>query len=381
MIVVCEPACEGYENVEFNAALLASVRQAFGEPLLFLAEPAHIGLVAQRVAAAGLGGVAFRPLAIRARSTGIASLLAEVRRVREVLGLARARDARAVLFSSTGAAGLFALKLLAGSPNPPCLVVPHGILETLGSPSGDRWFPRVLRMRNPVGLRYLVLSSSIEREVLREVPSLAGATSAAQHPYLFAEPAHCVPEAPPIRFGSLGTAARGRGLAALVELARDTLRTRPGKAAFVHIGPVRELALVEEARDAVVFPSRGYLPREEYEREIANIDYALFLNPSDSCRFTVSGAFLDAVSLLKPVIALRSSYFEHCFEQLGDIGYLCDTPEQVHELARQLCSRFPKAHYQAQREAMRAGREIFAPTAVGASLRAAFALWEAREAA
>jgi len=383
MIVVCEPECEGYEHVEFNVALLASLRRAFEEPVLFLAEPGHLGLVAQRCAAAGVGGVAFRPIAVPPRHLkGLARMLPDGRLHREVLSLARSRDARTVLFTSTTTASLFALKLLVGSSGRRCAVVPHAVLDSLepGGGNGERWFPYVLRMPNPAGLRFLLLSPSIETAVLAAAPGLTGATAAIEHPYLFAEPPPHHPDGRPVRFASIGVALREKGLASLVDLARSTVQARPGKAAFAHVGPVLDLELAEGARDVIAFPAtRGFLGREAFEREILGSDYALFLYPKGSYRYSVSGALLDAVSLLRPIIALRNPYFEHCFERMGDIGYLCDSLTQMEELLRELCARFPKSHYAAQQQELRKGREVFAPVAVGASLRAALEGWDVQE--
>lgn len=375
MILVCEPLCEGYEHVEFNAALLCAVQKGLGEPVMFLAEAGHLGLVAKRAAEVGLAGASFRALGPAGRAPGLSGALREMRRHREALALARHRGARAVVFSSTGPAGLFALKLLCAGASPPCVVVPHGILDSLGPDGRDRWFPSVLRMRNPAALRYLFLSSTIESEVLSRVPGLAGATASVDHPYLFAEPPGHEPAPPPLRLGSLGVARGGRGLDALVEVAREALATRSGKASFVHVGPVQDPDLAEKARDVVSFPLRGWAARADYEREVAQVDYALFLASPDAFRFSVSGAFLDAVSMLRPVIALRNPFFEHCFEQMGDIGYLCDSVWQVQELLGELTQRFPRSHYRAQQEQLRQGRAVFGPEAVGAAVRAAFEGW------
>ncbi|MGC4115286.1 MAG: hypothetical protein QM765_11910 [Myxococcales bacterium] len=375
MILFCEPLCEGYEHVEFNAALLAAVQKGFGGPVTFLAEAGHLGLVQQRVAEVGLTGVSFRALSPVRRTLGVSGAVAQMQRHREALTLARHRDVRAVLFTSTGAAGLFALKLLCARGGPPCLVVPHGILDSLGPAGGDPFFPAVLRMRNPAALRYLFLSPTIETEVLSRSPGLAGATAAIDHPYLFADPKDHPPEPPPLRLGSLGVARADRGLDALVDVAREALSSRSGKVSFVHVGPVQDPDLAEKARDVVSFPLRGWASREDYEHELSQIDYALFLAAPDAYRFSVSGAFMDAVSMLKPVIALRNPFFEHCFEKMGDIGYLCDTVWQAQELLGELSHRFPRSHYRSQQEQLRTGRAVFGPAAVGSALHAAFDRW------
>ncbi len=382
MILVCEPQCEGCEHVEFNAALLSSVLRAFGEPVLFLAEPGHLGRVAQRARAAGIDRVAYRPIEVPPRhQKGFGRMLPDGRLHREVLKLAGARHARLVIFSSTTTAGLFALKLMAGAGGALCVVIPHAVLESLDRRGRERWFPYVLRMPNPEALRFVFLSPSIEREVLAAVPGLAHATAAIEHPYLFSEPVPHLPTGRPVRFGSIGVALRERGLEQLIRLARATTQARPGRATFAHFGPLGDVESVDGARDVIAFPAtRDFLPRDVFERGIQGVDYALFLSPPGSYRFLVSGAVMDAISLQRPIIALRNPFIEHCFERLGDIGYLLDSLEEIEELLKRLCVRFPRSHYVAQQEALRLGRGAFAPAAAGAALREALARWEARRA-
>lgn len=380
MFLVCEPRCEGYEHVEFNAALLAALRAAGAGPILFLAEPGHLGLVAERAAAAGVDRVAWRPLTIPRRG-GARGALAETRLHRDVLRLARDRRAEQVVFTSTSSAGLFALKLLAAASPAPITVVPHGELEPLADPGRAAPYAQVLRMPNPSRLRYLFLSPEIERAALIAAPRLAGCTASIEHPYLFAPPAEHVPSAPPVRFGTVGLASRGRGLGELVLLARDLAAARPGRASFTHVGPIapEDAQLAEGARDVIAFPAvRGYLDRRTYDREIASLDYVLFLGAPGRGRLSACGAAFDALSLARPIIALRGPYLEHLFEQVGDVGYLCDSMAQLRTLARSLCSRFPRSHYAAQRQQALQGRGAFAPEAVARQLEAAWEAWDGR---
>ena len=44
---------------------------------------------------------------------------------------------------------------------------------------------------------------------------------------------------------------------------------------------------------------------------------------------SASGALLDAITWLKPIIANRIPFVANLFERYGDIGYLCDDPDQM----------------------------------------------------
>ena len=61
---------------------------------------------------------------------------------------------------------------------------------------------------------------------------------------------------------------------------------------------------------------------------------------SARCRLVASATFLDALSYVKPGIYLRNPYVEYYFEQMGDIGYLCDSYEEMREVVLAILS-FP----------------------------------------
>lgn len=71
------------------------------------------------------------------------------------------------------------------------------------------------------------------------------------------------------------------------------------------------------------------VPRDELERRIADLDFILYLYPSESYQLMASGAILDALSLQKPIIALKNNYFEYIFSKFGHFGYLFDSVQDI----------------------------------------------------
>ncbi len=77
-------------------------------------------------------------------------------------------------------------------------------------------------------------------------------------------------------------------------------------------------------------PSRNdFMPRTDYENAISSLHYILFFYPNSMYRYIASGAFFDAISFEKPIIAIRNSFFEYYFNRYGEIGYLCDNLEEM----------------------------------------------------
>lgn len=86
-----------------------------------------------------------------------------------------------------------------------------------------------------------------------------------------------------------------------------------------------------------------YLPREQYEFELNNVHFLLFFFPNDEYVFRASGAVIDAIAFEKPIITLRHPFFENLFLQGGDIGYICDSLDEVIELIKKINSN--EEHY------------------------------------
>ena len=86
------------------------------------------------------------------------------------------------------------------------------------------------------------------------------------------------------------------------------------------------------------------LSNEAFKRAVLNLDYILFLYPPDTYRLIASGAILDCIRFNKPVIGVRTDYFEYLFEKFGIFGYLAKDYDELIELLRkthQLKTHFP----------------------------------------
>ena len=55
----------------------------------------------------------------------------------------------------------------------------------------------------------------------------------------------------------------------------------------------------------------------------------LFLYDKGSYKLTASGAILEAIWNQKPIIALHNYYFDYIFEKFGDLGFLCDSIDEL----------------------------------------------------
>ena len=89
-------------------------------------------------------------------------------------------------------------------------------------------------------------------------------------------------------------------------------------------------------------------------------------------RLAASGALLDAITWLKPVIATSVPIVSDIFAQYGDIGYLCCSAEDMQRALHVVLTEMDSVRYAGQVEAMRRAREARLPIALAQHLRCIF---------
>ena len=384
MIIISEPQCRDFEHSRVNASLVHTVLLAFRESsVIFLGEPGHAARVRELLeeqAPEDFSRVEWRELSIPPRqSSGPGRFGAEWKAVRSTLRVASQEHASLVLFSSATEIGFFILKIqLAGSRHPvPVFAVMHGVLATVipGAPrkrfSSLRGMRLVFRLPQPRRLRYVALGESILRSLREFQPRAAHSTAAFEIPFSWT--VHELPEtqvAPsPVRFGYFGVSGgRGKGFDRFVALATQIREEFP-ESRFMMVGHLsteadrRRYARMQE--DFPVAP----LTQAEYARRAEEVTYAVSLTDPNVYRVGASTSFLDAISSVKPGIYLRNPYLEECFARMGDIGYLCDTYQDVCDCIRSVMNEFPLSRYARQRRNILMMRHMFEPAAISPHLR------------
>lgn len=387
LFIVYEPQCVGPEHVEFNSALIETVTRAFPSArVVFCAEASHLSLVRRRllVARGSTDPVRFVAVKVPARLGHPARRLAfELQAfATRLLRFSARTGARGLLFSSMTAEGLIGLKiaLYLNAPSGksiPIGVVLHAVLESLVQRPRRNPMMRLLSIRNALrfptarpDLRYVVLSKLFADETRTLLPELAQSLISIEHPYFFPLVPESMPRPPqrPVVFGTVGGAKLSKGYGAWGPLARDVQAAVGTEgASFVHIGVVYDPILFEAFPPVRFVTAKGWTKREDYERELAGLDYAVFLYPKDSYLLTASGALMDALCFARPVVALRNPYFEHCFSLLGDIGYLCNSIEEMRALMVSLVKDPPADRFLQQQDNIFKGRARLCPQEIAPS--------------
>jgi hypothetical protein len=146
----------------------------------------------------------------------------------------------------------------------------------------------------------------------------------------------------------------------------------PAAAEFVHVGLVVDAGVYDVCTEVRFVTREGWTDRDAFERELEALDFVVFLYRRDTYRLTASGALMDAFAFAKPLLSLRNPYFEHCFELMGDIGYLCDSIDELRDRMVELVRNPDPQRFLRQRENIVRNRALFAPQRAADTLAAAW---------
>jgi glycosyltransferase involved in cell wall biosynthesis len=330
MILVVEPVFPNAHHAPGNSGKLQAIRLAAGdEAVAFAAHPAHRDAVfdilgeAERtrythrdIDVIPAGGVTFR----RFRS-----------QIGSLVRLTRELKPRLVVCLGTQPETLFACRLLTMIRRDlPIVAVLHGNLHqaAAGWRSRDprrRWLDDRSSLRIAIGaskINFVVLDQSVSDAAL----SLGILPPERTHVWPLAIPDREVWERPHrpdparIRIAFLGSAKYAKGFGDFAAMTRR-LAAGSDRYEFSLIGGLQDPFPVEDLAH-IRIPS-GFLDRTEFLERLYAVDYVCLPLRDNTYTLTVSGAILDAIAALKPLIALPTPALRNVF-RAGPAGFLCD---------------------------------------------------------
>lgn len=370
-IVVVEFRYSGLTHADFNAALLAALRQGYPD-----ADIQYLAITSQarctREALYAMDPVAaatihFEPFPYAVGKDSILGFLKECYRWVRLATYSSVREADILVFTATNTASLGILKLLSLLLSTPksVWVVFHSLLARLLA--GDKALRATITLPQSENLKFLVLGPTIERNLRGLISLPANRLHSIEMPYFMKEASPAPTQGERIRFSFLGFATREKGILHFADLAHRF----DGLADFELVGSVLLPEMLQELRNRTN-PLQGLtgesIKPDEYARRVRTSTYLVGPYDPTHYRLTASASFLDSLAFAKPGIFLRSEYLEDCFSQLGDVGYLCDSVEEMHEIMHSIILEFPAERYAQQCTNILQNRARYSPEAVGAQL-------------
>lgn len=182
-------------------------------------------------------------------------------------------------------------------------------------------------------IHFCVLSESILKNVKSILPQIASCHfSYFNHPYIYKGAIKRNPPRSFINLGIVGSFNDVKGAKEFVWLVNELKNCSRIK--FSITGTI--MSRLDELKKLEVSLPSNYgakqVPSEEFSRRIQELDYILFLYPSNSYKLTASGAIMDSIDWGKPIIALKNDYFCDMFKKYGAFGYLADNMVEIKDI-------------------------------------------------
>lgn len=365
---VYEPQCEGLEHVAVNAAFLEIVLlQARGERVVMHGERAHLAALDSSLGAISSEVTWQEILLPPRRAASWSRFLREFRNWRRVASAARAQG-RGVLVLSCDAATVLSIKLLSWvCKTPPVQVVIHGIAAELRGWRSRNPFRKVFDFRFALDLpsrgriRYIVLEEGIREAILQLRPQRQSDTFVVPHPIGREEAQADLHVRPPsgdrLTVGFLGLATPAKGFDCFLDLAS---RFRADRRVEFHAIGTFAKGWRPDTSALSVPPRESKLSRADYVRAVRALDIVCLPFHGDHYELVASGAMLDAIANLKPLLAFPTTSLRH-LERAQPIGYLCESVDEMAEVIRSLAGGSDQEGYLRRVAGMRNLRHARSP--------------------
>ncbi len=387
MILVFEMVWTGTHHAPGNSATLQTIARAMpGETIRVFAEPSHLAELQADPALVANRGMSFVPIRISPYFRTKPHVVSARRFRQELATMAAALravpgDEPCLIFLiSASSTAIYAAKLLAALSRRR-VAIQVGMHGNLAEITGWRSRNPLIRAfdlrsaltsRHRVRLRFLVLEDAIRRELEHLAPEAAKRCDVLPLPINRAEIAAARPIAlaAPLRIGFVGQGTEAKGITAFLETAR-LLKARHGsRIDFFLVG--RPALGSDLARFSVLSHtvSPDHLSRDEFRTLLGSLHYVFLPFQPGYYNLSASGALIDAITWLKPVIATKLPFVEDLFARHGDIGFACDTIDDMRAVLDEAVERPDPARYERQIESLRRARETREPEALARVYRA-----------
>lgn len=380
MIIVLELMDEGVTHAPGNSQWTQVIaRAAPGQIVRLLAPPAHLEALKGDTNLRAQPNVELGEIPLitaHRRQVNVASLARfreEVAILRGALAaVPRGEPCLVVLASAAPTAAHAALLAgrLAGRAVAVQMVL-HGFANEVEgwrsrNPLARRFDLRGFMERTPKRVRFLALERAIAAELGRIVPGAAGRIDVLPLPVNADEVARAapVPLALPLQVALVGQTTAAKGIGPFLETAR-LLKARHGGAIAFHVVGRRFPETDAAALSVLDSPvPEGFLSRAEFMARLAPIHHVFLPLSPRYYRLSASGALIDAVTWLKPVIAADIPICRDAFAEGGDIGFLCPDLAAMQATLESLVTAPDPARHLRQIEALRCLRARRMPEAL-----------------
>jgi glycosyltransferase involved in cell wall biosynthesis len=363
---MCELTSLFGDHSEINAAIIATARAAFPEdPVYFIATHKHCKAVDKELTRHGVSKIFYEELPDNPTSSGIRLICT----VRSVFRSCRKHGCTRILIGGFNRRyhnmfSFFMPRWFSGG----CYGLVHHqgvyLLSTKGESILQMLKMRVTSLLWSNRIKVLVLGPTVADYLVKHSAYPNAKIEWIYHPYFYNDGGKKQAlEKKNIQFVFLGRTAKDKGFDIFCRIANEISNTtKTENCRFVLIGGLswKPIEYFDNGPVVRVKKEKWRLTREDLVSELQKASYLIM--PYDRANFgrtNVSGTFFDAVKYLKPIIALSNPELSLFFEKFGDLGYLCESTDEMRQLIGDITENPPSARYSEQQACLLKAREFF----------------------
>jgi hypothetical protein len=381
LILAFEMTWTSTYHAPVNSATLQTVADALpAREVRVFADESHLSELRRDPSLTRLERLSFHPIPLASQYRHRPGIVSFRRTIREAAILRAAlRDVHRsspclILLLSATSTSIFAVSMIQRTTLRP-LAVHVGLHGNLNDVRGWRSRNPVVRAfdmrsalfaRHPRKLRFLLLEHAIKRELAELAPRAASIADVLPHPVNIGEvsPVCREPLRYPLQIGFVGQATEAKGITAYLEIAKEFSGHYGSVIQFHVIGRVYPGDDLQRFSVLASEVTHEHLTRATFVERLSRMHYVFLPFKSNYYHLSASGALLDAITWLKPIIANRTPIVADMFEEFGDIGHLCDDIPGMCRVLHEVLRDMNEARYAGQVEALRRARETRLPDAL-----------------
>jgi hypothetical protein len=332
-MILVEPQCHKVEHSMVNSLFIKGLlKYSLGVNFIFFAEENHLELVSNNLHSTNQ--ITFKPLNIPKRGYSNARrLIDELKLAIKIFFYAKKIKCYKIVFLSCTSAGIFCIKILSiFFKKIDVFIVLHSVIESIDKqikkpiwdyPFNLIYILSILKKKNN---KFILFNKYSLLRFEKDYKNLSPFFLSIEFPFEYTlkptRNSKYTNNVDKIVFASIGDFNVRKNSSLFFDLANQN-NQKNSSFAFWFIGRIDILNI--DVKNVHIVSSDNMLDDQSYHNYIDMIDYAVFLFNSEFYRYTVSGTLYDAIFHLKPILAIRTPFFEDFFLKYGNIGYLCDT--------------------------------------------------------
>lgn len=224
------------------------------------------------------------------------------------------------------------------------------------------WFKKAYFLKETSNTYYILLSKIIYNNINSEMVNNNKNFLIIDHPYEFENNFSKQKQRKnKLIIGALGVARKYQKNTHLIfKLAEDLKKyIEKGSLELRIIGKISNDIIPYLNKDVIYSDDCNLLNEKEYEEKIKEIDYSIYFYEKNSYKFTCSGALIDSIKFEKPMLAYKNDFFSYYFDEVGQMGYLLNSYDELKEKIIELIENKNINEYHFFQNNLKNGKEFF----------------------